>query len=131
MDGYSVLEQGNGDMKKPKKEKKKKPKYNLNSRIRSALRQVWRFSPMRKQALSDARISKGRYLCSMCQQINGPKDISVDHIVACGSLIDDLNGFKERLFCESSGLRVLCHDCHKGVTEAQAALRKSSKSKVN
>ena len=42
------------------------------------------------------------------------KDISVDHIIPCGSLTcaDDLPAFVEKMFCEVEGLQVLCGDCH-------------------
>ncbi len=58
------------------------------------------------------------YFCVGCKKVC--EKIQIDHIVPCGS-IEDLNGFKERLFCSAQGLRALCAACHRRVTnEARA-----------
>lgn len=80
---------------------------------------------MRRDALAAARIERGKYNCAICNQIFGPKEIHVDHIEPAGSLINDLGGFCERLFCESNGLRVLCAACHKEETAKFRNLTKS------
>lgn len=91
--------------------------YNLNSKIRSALRKVWQWSPMRSQALKAARIGINQYKCAECSAISSLKQVAVDHISPCGS-IDDLNAYKQRLF--HGELQVLCKEpCHKAKTASE------------
>jgi 5-methylcytosine-specific restriction endonuclease McrA len=101
----------------------KKKKYNLNAKIRSALRQVWRWSPERAEALRLARVQRGKYLCSCCNKLFGPREIQVDHIVSAGSL-DDLNAYKQRLFCSVEGLNVQCKPCHALKTKLEQTKKK-------
>lgn len=64
---------------------------------------------------SRAKRYKWKYRCAKCKKLYPMKEVSVDHIVPCGSLktYDDLPGFVERLFCEEENLQVLCSSCHK------------------
>lgn len=92
------------------------------SMIRSALRQKSRWWPPVKLAKQRARRiyhglnkrQKYEYQCNDCKRWFIEKDISVDHIIPCGSLTcaDDLPVFVEKMFCEVEGLQVLCGDCH-------------------
>ena len=92
--------------------------------IRTALRKASsRWGP-RFEALKEARIEQkinvktGRlawhFKCSECSNLYPAKEVQVDHITEVGSLkcFDDLGEWAERLFCEKSGLRVLCEKCH-------------------
>jgi 5-methylcytosine-specific restriction endonuclease McrA len=90
---------------------------NWNSWIRSQLRRVWLRSPMRTQALRDARVARGAYKCAECGEIFKVKEIQVDHIIPAGTLIGDLGGFVERLFCPAEGLAVKCKPCHAAKTK--------------
>jgi 5-methylcytosine-specific restriction endonuclease McrA len=84
--------------------------------IKAALRRTWGRSKQRQGALNAAKISYGLYRCAECKQTNKRKNIEVDHIVAIGRFTTfDL--YIERLFCDTSGLRVLCKMCHKGKTK--------------
>jgi 5-methylcytosine-specific restriction endonuclease McrA len=92
--------------------------------IRSALRLASRKWPPRIEAKVRARRkiqSPGRsknqkweFCCASCGEWFPDKEVEVDHIAPAGSLkcYDDLPGFVSRLFCEASGMRVLCRDCH-------------------
>lgn len=104
---------------------KKKKKWNLNAKLRSALRQVWRWSPERQQALALARQQRGKYLCASCKKLFGPRDIQVNHKQQVGS-VDDLNAYRDRLFCGVDGLEILCRQCHAEVTRLE---RQRSKEK--
>lgn len=57
---------------------------------------------------------KYSYLCSECGGEFDAKQVVVHHIVECGSLrsFEDLPGFAKRLFCEQSGLQLICKGCH-------------------
>jgi hypothetical protein len=93
--------------------------YNLKSTIRSALRKVWLYSPLRREALARGRISRGIYKCAICSELQGPKNIDVDHIEAAtppGGINkpEDFGLFIKRLlFIDVTGLRVVCKPCHK------------------
>lgn len=85
--------------------------------IKAALRRTWGRSKQRQGALNAAKISYGIYQCAMCKKHTRRKDIHVDHIVAVGKFTSfDL--YIERLFCDTSGLRVLCKTCHKVKTKS-------------
>ena len=111
---------------------KKKAKPNLKSRITSALRQVWRWSPERRAALERARVCRGVYKCEMCGCKSGPKGVQVDHIEPCRKPGDDTwDTFIARLFCPTSGLRVICKGCHDDETEKQRIARSRAKKELN
>lgn len=106
--------------------KKKKAKPSLKTRINSALRQVWRWSDERKEALAAARCSRGNYHCANCGRLYGPKEIKVDHIEGYG-IDDDWNARIARLFCPSSGLQCLCEKCHKAKGAIESVQRSEAK----
>jgi 5-methylcytosine-specific restriction endonuclease McrA len=91
--------------------------------IRSGLRSTYNKWPPKWEVLKEAKRpytgqskqQKWEYLCSSCNKYYKQKDISVDHIVPAGSLnnFSDLAGFVERLFVDTSGLQVLCTECHR------------------
>jgi len=97
--------------------------------IRSALRsKSMRWKPIYDAANAATRPYKGsnkqqkkERQCAECGGWFKLSETAVDHIEQCGSLkcADDLPAFVERLFCESDGLRVLCHECHGYVTMCQ------------
>jgi hypothetical protein len=61
------------------------------------------------------KLRKWSYRCSGCSGLFSSKEIEVDHIAEAGSLksFEDIPGFIQRLFCDSSGLKVLCKEhCH-------------------
>lgn len=95
--------------------------------LRSGLRQMSRrWPPIVRQAMVAARRKyegenkrqKWEYKCASCRKWHKGTDVAVDHIEPCGSLKsgDDIREFVERLFCEPAGLRVMCRECHRKVT---------------
>jgi hypothetical protein len=118
---------------------KKKPKYNANSAIRSALRRTFSRSPVVREVMTAVRrerlwykqngtpAAKPRveYRCSSCQQWHMGKNIQVDH---ADPVVDpeigfiDFNTFIDRLFCSVENLSVLCMDCHKSKTDSEKAV---------
>lgn len=103
--------------------------------IRSALRQKSRWwkpiSQVKQKARRNSKSTNKRlkyeYRCAMCKDWFPEKQVEVDHIIPAGTLTsgDDLKGFVERLFCEASGLRVLCKECHRQVTNEERNNKKS------
>lgn len=85
--------------------------------IKAALRRTWGRSQQRYGALNAAKISYGTYKCANCLKPTRRKDINVDHIIPVGKFTTfDL--YIERLFCDTSGLMVLCKSCHKIKTKS-------------
>ena len=82
--------------------------------------------PNRKKAMAAARIERGRYKCATCENIFGPKEISLDHVAPVVPVTgwDDWDGFLYRLFCEEQGFQVLCKTCHDNKTKEENLERK-------
>jgi 5-methylcytosine-specific restriction endonuclease McrA len=94
------------------------------SRIRSALRRVFRYyKPMMKalelasrpsQDTSNKRLKK-EYQCEICTNWFPRKNVEIDHKIECGSLktYDDIVPFIKRLTAENpSDYAILCKPCH-------------------
>jgi hypothetical protein len=85
--------------------------------IKASLRRVWGKSIQRSSALKNAKVSYGHYRCANCNGIFRRKDINVDHVVCVGRFVD-WETYIKRLFCDSSGLKILCIACHKLKTKS-------------
>lgn len=115
------------------------------ARFRSFIRSQLRAATMRwgpiSDCLSNARKSRGFYLCAGCREevpasikINGRrvKNVHVDHILP---IIDPDVGFTsyddliERMFCEADNLQVLCTSCHDKKTDDEKARAKARRAK--
>jgi 5-methylcytosine-specific restriction endonuclease McrA len=69
-----------------------------------------------------------RYICSVCGQSYGVKEIQVDHkdpIVPVGTLSKDMSwdNIIRRTFCAPENLQVLCSDCHKAKSKIECSDR--------
>ncbi len=110
--------------KKRKKEKVEKVD-GINpkdlQRIRSALRDIWRYSEPWKRARARAIGKDGFSRCEGCKK--KVPHVFLDHLVPMG-VIDD--GVIRRLFCPSTMLQNLCKKCHGPKTAAE---RKALKQK--
>lgn len=90
--------------------------------LRSALRRKSMHWPPVHEARNAARTpyvgdnprQKWSYECAECKGKFKGTEVEVDHVVDVGALLcfEDLPGFAARLFCEASGLRVVCKACH-------------------
>ena len=95
--------------------------------IKSTLRSATGKWGPKNRCKSNARVSRGKYLCAECKQI-GPTTLPappgkkrrinnaiVDHI---DPIIDPAVGFRtwdeviNKMFCELDNLQLLCHKCH-------------------
>lgn len=110
-------------------------KKKLPSRItfaKGALRRASLGWPPISEAKRLARTERGRYLCAMCKETFGPKEIEVDHI---SPVIDIMKGFTtwddyiNRLFCDVDGLACLCRTCHDSKTQSEVQMRKYARAK--
>ncbi len=117
--------------------RKKKPKAapktpNIKHWLVHRLRRLsYQWAP-RKDALRSARVERGKYTCSSCDKLFGPKEINLDHTLP---VIDPHEGFTtwddyiNRLFCDKSGFTVMCKECHSYKTNFENEIRKQVKSK--
>lgn len=103
--------------------RRKPKKFNLKSRITSALRRIWFYGPQRREAMKIAKNSGN--LCSICKT---PKDkLEIDHIkpvVPITGFDNNWTAYIDRLFVDVSGLRALCKECHATHTAIQREQRK-------
>lgn len=78
---------------------------------------------------SEARVSRGLYLCNGCKQEVSPTikiknktlgNIFVDHIKPVVSGPDQTwDEYIENLFCEKNNLQLLCKECHDNKTKKE------------
>lgn len=113
--------------------KKKAKLYAWDTKIMSAIRKIWRFSPERRQCLAEAT-RNGLCLCRSCGQWIHPKLATVDHVdpVVPVTGFDSWDGVIHRM--RHNKLTILCESCHKAKTKAEnaerAANRRAQKKKL-
>ena len=129
------------------KKARKKPKFNQNSAVRSAIRRIFSRSPHIIEKLNKARRERPWYkqdgtmakkprvefLCSSCDEWFMKKDIQVDHEIPVIDPVrgfEDWNTFVDRLFCDPDNLNVLCKTCHKVKTDAEKKVRAINRKKA-
>lgn len=93
----------------------------LHTYLRWTLRRAWLRYPARTKAYKRQRLKRGVYLCETCKQEFTNKQIEIDHTLAVGPTPGSRNAtentswdtFINRMFCDESGLQILCKECHK------------------
>lgn len=120
-----------------KKEKSKKTASktpNLQHWLINKLRRISYQWPPRKAAKIKARVERGKYLCSSCGGIFGPKEINMDHTIP---VIDPHTGFTtwddfiNRLLCDEKNFSVKCKTCHGIKSSMENEIRRQVKQKDN
>ena len=112
--------------------KKARGKQNLNTFVKGLLRRGTFHWRARTEAMTNARVERGKYKCSQCQDLFGPKEVALDHILP---VVDPKVGFTtwddyiNRLFCPAEGFQVLCHGCHDVKTQIEDQMREHYKVK--
>jgi hypothetical protein len=98
---------------------KKSKEYNPLPKIRSALRQIWRYSPMHREAIKCV-VKDGNFECAICHN-TFPKELAaVDHEPPLGAFnsFKEMTGWAYNLFY--GPVQVVCkHLCHKKKTAEQ------------
>lgn len=101
----------------------RKKQYNLFNKIRAALRDIYRYSPMRKDAIKKASIvtdlwSNG-FKCPICLKEWPIQMADIDHEPALGKLksFEELKTWAENLYF--GPVQVICKICHKAKTAKQ------------
>jgi len=108
----------------------KKSKWNIWVKVRSALRDIYRYSPMRREAIKAVTMEGGHpvyrkwFKCQICELAYPIELADCDHIEPCGALLtqDDLPMFFDRLM--NGKVRVIDKMCHKKITAAQRKKKK-------
>lgn len=108
-------------------------KFNVQSRLRSAIRQVWLWSDVHKEACTKGRTRRGVYLCNFCKRDTPAKEKRVDHI----DPFTPIEGFKSlldwgpalvRMF-DPNNHQILCVECHLKKTKEENLRRRKYRSK--
>lgn len=103
---------------------RKRRAFNLKSAIISHLRRIFFYSPLRAEALAQAKQKLG-YKCAKCKKLFDK--VKVDHIepVVPTTGWVDWNSFIDRLFCKPELLQCLCEKDHNVKTKAETKERKN------
>jgi hypothetical protein len=97
-----------------------------HAKIRGAIRKLWLWSPMRREALKRAKWNGTKfYRCERCFLATDKPE--VNHRVAVGKTPGargagpevNWQTLIEKLFVGADGLEILCRTCHAGETKAQ------------
>lgn len=85
--------------------------------VKGHLRRASRFWPVSSVVRKKAKLAYGVYKCQLCGNPTRAKDTVIDHIEPVVDIYSnptevDWNSIVERLFCEESGLQLVCKDCH-------------------
>ena len=111
-------------------------KYNQQTRIKGALRQVAKFAPEVKEALNNAihPTIKGprggaMFKCAKCKKSFDRKEVQVDHVepvipIEKRTVDLDWNEIISRMFCSAENYQVLCKPCHKEKSDEERKERK-------
>jgi len=112
--------------------KKARGKQALGTFVRGLLRRGTFHWRARQEAMTAARVERGKYKCASCQDLFGPKEVDLDHNEP---VIDPKTGFTNwddyinRLFCQADGFSVLCKQCHENKTLVEDQMREHYKTK--
>ena len=86
--------------------------------------------------LKEARVARGEYKCSSCENIFGPRDVQIDHTEPVVSIDSNpankinWNNYIKRLYCGKAGLSLMCKNCHKSKTYLENELRRQHKAEL-
>jgi 5-methylcytosine-specific restriction endonuclease McrA len=108
--------------------KKSKKSWNLKSKLKSAFRRLFLFSPLHRDILARARIARGLYRCEICHALE--KKLQVDHIKPV-ALAKDWNEYIDFLFCPENELQAICKTCHTHKTVIDNKNIKKAKNESN
>ncbi len=107
----------------------KKKKFNYKSKVISACRRLWLYSPVRREVINRCKTTDGFYRCESC---NGLADkVQVDHTEPAVPTTgwDNWDGFIVRLFTEAENMKGICERCHNKKTLNEQKTRKENRAK--
>lgn len=92
-----------------------KTKAQFFGQFRSAIRKIWMFSAIRREAIKRSKVATNQYICAHCNERFRSNEIEVNHKFSAGSLreFEDFTPFVSAMFQENIDmLEVLCKPCH-------------------
>jgi len=96
---------------------KNKKEFNLLGKIRSAMRNIWRYSPSHRNAIKAANHG-GEFMCPHCAKSWPIQLATPDHEPPLGSFtLETLGDWTNRLFY--GPVTVVCKPCHSAITKKQ------------
>lgn len=97
----------------------------------AALRRASYRWPANSEALKAARIARNEYECAACKGIFGRREVQKDHIepVVPTTGWISFDDFIKRLYCDISGISILCKKCHSAKTKLENEIRRKNKKK--
>jgi 5-methylcytosine-specific restriction endonuclease McrA len=107
----------------------KKKKFNYKSKVISACRRLWLYSPVRRDVINRCKTLDGYFRCENC---NGLTDkVQVDHTDPAVPTTgwDSWDGFIVRLFTEAENMKGICERCHNKKTLSEQKVRKENRAK--
>lgn len=113
--------------------KKARGGQNLNTFVKGLLRRGTFHWRARTEAMTNARVERGRYKCAHCEELFGPKEVDLDHRFP---VVDPKTGWVSwddyiaRLFCPADQFDVLCKQCHSNKTILEDTMREHYKTKA-
>lgn len=87
---------------------KKKRKWNGAALITAAIRRIWAWSPLRREALKRAKVGKD-ICCEECGDITDKPEVHHDSEVVLHSMSKEIAA---KLFPDVDQLTVVCKSCH-------------------
>lgn len=105
-----------------------KATYNLNQKLKQAIRKVWAFSPMRRACLKAAyNTETDDWTCVLCNRRT--ERASVDHVIAVG-LSNNWDEYIEMMFYGQ--MQAVCKQCHREKTKKDLKeMKRDTKSKTS
>lgn len=107
--------------------RKKAKKFNPKTRVMSAMRKIWQWSPMRRDAIKRAKVDKDTYRCERCKRLCVKINVDHDPPVILLTGFDSWDGVFNRMFVPADKLKILCVPCHDSITTHQREIRKKNK----
>jgi len=109
--------------------KKKAKKFNPKTRVMSAMRKIWLYSPMRREAVKRCKVGDN-YRCERCRKLCDKVQIDHNPPVILLTGFDSWDGVFTRMFAPAdTNLAGLCESCHTKLTTSQREERKRNKKK--
>lgn len=107
---------------------RKKRKWTLRSKLIPAIRKIWLYSPLRREALQKAKAEVG-YKCQLCGDLYDK--LQVDHIEPIVPVTGWTNwdDYVSRTFCDISNLQAICKTCHESKCMTEKFQRQGNKKK--
>lgn len=106
--------------------------FDKNDWLKKEIRRISYRYPARYTTLINARVSRGKYKCALCEQIYPKKEVQMDHVepvIHAERGFVDWNEYIDRMFPDMDGWQVLCKGCHKDKSNKENETRRATKKK--